>query len=468
MHKEDYKEKPLINKQLIKQSMSSTIKYMADKFDKIRQDIRTFPTGPGLYFMKDSAGAVLYIGKAGNLRSRAGSYFQPSADILSSRGPWIAEMLNKVASVDYLETKSEVDAILQEARLIKDIRPVYNTDLTDGKTFPYLEITIRDEYPGVYTTRRPLPGSRLFGPFASAGDLREAIVILQKIFKFRTCGLDISESDDKHRFFRPCILYSIKQCTAPCADYISRADYRKIINDLIKFLNTKRAAVLKQLKKQMDEAAGRLDYEKAAVYRDRIRLIENLDRRGSVTEDVQPEVFFTDPSEAVEKLQKLLDSPHPIRIIEGFDIAHIAGAETVGSLVRFIDGRPFKAGYRRYKIKTVSGIDDYACLKEVLVRRYRHAAAGEELWPDLTLVDGGIGQLHAAQDAFKELNVSPPKLVALAKKEEIIYIAGRDESLKLPATNPAKKLLQYVRDEAHRFAQHYHHILRSKKMFNES
>jgi len=441
---------------------------MADKFDKIRQEIRTFPAGPGLYFMKDLKGTVLYIGKAGNLRSRVASYFQPSADIISSRGPWISEMLAKVRLVDFLETKSEVDAVLQEARLIKDIRPPYNMELTDDKTFPYLEITIRDEFPGVYTTRRPKAGSRLFGPFANAGDLRLAIAVLQKIFKFRTCRLDIKKSNDKRRFFRPCILYSIKQCAAPCADYINKADYRKIIKDLIVFLNSKRSKVLRQLKKQMDEAAGRMDYEKAAMYRDRIRLIENLDKRGTVAENVQPEVFAVEPAHAIEKLQKLLASPHPIRIIEGFDIAHIAGRETVGSLVRFIDGRPFKAGYRRYKIKTVSGIDDYACLKEVLVRRYRRAAAGEELWPDLVLVDGGIGQLHAAQDAFKELNVAEPKLAALAKREEIIYIAGKDEPLKLPATSPAKKLLQYVRDEAHRFAQHYHHILRKKRTLGGS
>jgi excinuclease ABC subunit C len=439
---------------------------MVDKFEKLRQIIRTFPTGSGLYFMKDSKETVLYIGKAGNLRSRVASYFQPSSDIESTRGPKIAEMLAKVETVDFLETKSEVDAVLQEARLIKDIRPPYNSDLTDDKTFPYLEITMRDEFPGVYITRKPHSNSRLFGPFANVGDLRGAMVILQKIFKFRTCRLEISASDEKRRFFRPCILYSIKQCTAPCADYISKTDYRKSIGDLVKFLNSKRTTVLKQLQKQMDETAGRRDYEKAAMYRDRIRLIENLDKRGSVSEDVQPEVFFTDPTDALVKLQKLLDSQNPVRIIEGFDIAHIAGAETVGSLVRFIDGKPFKAGYRRYKIKTVSGIDDYACLKEVLVRRFHHAATGQELWPDLVLVDGGIGQLHAAQDAFKELNVSPPKLVALAKREEIIYIAGKDEPLKLPATNPAKKLLQYVRDEAHRFAQHYHHILRKKKMLN--
>lgn len=441
---------------------------MADKFEKIRQTIRTFPSSPGLYFMKDIKGTVLYVGKAANLRSRAASYFQPSADIESTRGPKIAEMLKKVEEVDFLETQSEIDAVLQEARLIKDIRPPYNSDLTDDKSFPYLEITIRDEYPGAYITRKPRTNSKLFGPFAGVSDLRGTLVVLQKIFKFRTCGLDIRQDDEKRRFFRPCLLYSIKQCTAPCADYISKNDYRKSISDLIKFLNSKRTTVLRELNKQMEEAAKAFDYETAAMYRDRIRLIENLDKRGSLEENVQPEVFFTDPTDALVKLQKLLNGGNQIRIIEGFDIAHIAGSETVGSLVRFIDGKPFKAGYRRYKIKTVSGIDDYACLKEVLMRRFYRAAAGEELWPDLVLIDGGIGQLHAAQDAFKELKVTPPKLVSIAKREEIIYVTGKDEPLKLPANNPAKKLLQYVRDEAHRFAQHYHHILRRKKMLNES
>ncbi|MBN1787248.1 MAG: excinuclease ABC subunit UvrC [Sedimentisphaerales bacterium] len=438
-------------------------KPLSDVYDELRKAIKAFPVSPGLYFMKDSKGTVLYIGKAKNLRSRVLSYFQPSADIVSSRGPHIAEMLTKVKTVDFLQTESEVDAVLQEARLIKDIRPPYNSDLTDDKTFPYLEITTRDQFPGVYTTRKPKTNSRLFGPFANAGDLRSAIVILQKIFKFRTCRLEISATDTKRKFFRPCILYSIKQCAAPCADKINRADYRKIINDLANFLNSKRSTVIKNLKKQMAQASTNQDYEKAAMYRDRLRLIENLDKRGSVGKDVQPEVFASDPTQALEKLQKILDSSTPIRVIEGFDIAHIAGAETVGSLVRFIDGRPFKAGYRRYKIKTVKGIDDYACLKEVLLRRYRHAAAGEELWPDLVLIDGGIGQLHAAAEAFKELNVKPPQLASIAKKEEIIYLADRDEPLKLPANNPVRKLFQYIRDEAHRFAQHYHHILRKKK-----
>ena len=431
--------------------------------EKIHNQIENFPTGPGLYFMKDKAGVVLYIGKAGNLRSRVKSYFQPGSDLISSRGPKIVEMVNKTCVVDCLETKSEVDAILQEARLIKDTRPPYNTNLTDDKTFPYLEITNREDFPGVYITRKPRKTSRLFGPFTAVKDLRAAMVILQKIFKFRTCSLDISSSDKNRKFFRPCLLYSIKQCTAPCADRISRGDYKKVITDLGKFLNSKRSTILRQLNKQMAVAAGTLDYERAATLRDRIRLIERLDQRGTVSENVQPELFAVEPTQALEKLQKILNCPDSIRVIEGFDIAHTAGSETVASLVKFIDGKPFRSGYRRFKIKTVSGIDDYACLREVITRRYRQVPLGRELWPDLVLIDGGIGQLNAVAKVFKQMEVDIPPLASIAKKEELIYIFGRDTPLRLPANAPARKLLQYVRDEAHRFAQHYHHILRRKK-----
>jgi excinuclease ABC subunit C len=334
-----------------------------DRFEAIRKKIKGFPTGPGLYFMKGLKDKVLYIGKAKNLRSRVASYFQPSGDLVASRGPKIAEMLSKVKTVDFLEIETEVDAMLQEARLIKDIRPPYNTDLVDDKTFPYLEITTGADFPGVYITRKPrASGSRLFGPFAGAKDLRAVLVVLQKIFKFRTCRLTISEAEPKRKFFRPCLLYSIKQCAAPCAAKIDRPEYKKIISDLIKFLKSKRSTILRQLKKQMSEAAEALAYEKAAMFHDRIRLIERLDRRGTPDEHVQPEVFAADPTEALEKLQNLLQSPEPVRIIEGIDVANIAGAESVGSLVKFIDGKPFKSGYRRFKIKTVKGIDDYAMI----------------------------------------------------------------------------------------------------------
>jgi len=439
-----------------------------NKFNAIRRKIKTFPTNPGLYFMKGQADKVLYIGKAKNLRSRVASYFQPGGEIATARGPKITEMLSKVKTVDFLETETEVDAVLKEARLIKDIRPPYNSDLTDDKTFPYLEITIGEDFAGVYITRKPRPtGSRLFGPFAGAKDLRLVLVELQKIFKFRTCTLGIKEGDPKRRFFRPCILYSIKQCTAPCAARVEKAEYRKSISDFINFLRSKRSTVLRQLGKQMAEAAEKLEYEKASMYRDRIRLIERLDRRGLPEEDVQPEVFADDPTEALLKLRDLLHIPDQVRIIEGIDVANISGAEAVGSLVKFIDGKPFKSGYRRFKIKTVEGIDDYAMIAEVVRRRYKYALRDEELWPDLVLIDGGLGHLRAAEAALRQMKAPDIKIASIAKRQEDIYLQGSSESVRLPAHSPARKLLQYVRDEAHRFAQHYFHILRTKKMLNE-
>lgn len=436
-----------------------------DKLRALREKIRTFPTGPGLYFMKDADEKVLYIGKGKNLRARVSSYFQPGANLAETRGPWIAEMLERVADVDYLETAGEAEAILQEARLIKDIHPPYNTDLKDSKTFPYLEITTQEDFPGVYITRSPRTRSRLFGPFTAVRDLRQVMGILQKIFLFRTCTLELHADDPKRRFFRPCLLYHIRQCTAPCADKVSRSDYRRQIRDLIRFLGSKRSSYLAGLRRRMLEASKRQAFEEAAMLRDRIRLLENLDRRGTVEEHVQPEVFFRDPTEALEKLQHLLKSPQPIRIIEGFDIAHLAGSETVGSMVQFIDGKPFKEGYRRFRIRTAAGSsDDFAAMAEVINRRYKHALAGEELWPDLVLIDGGLGQLHAAQKALREMGAPLPNLAAIAKREELIYLPDRTEPLRLSAVSPVRKLLQYVRDEAHRFAQHYHHILRRKKM----
>jgi excinuclease ABC subunit C len=445
-----------------------------DKSKSIKEQIQSFPNGPGLYFMKGPKDEVLYIGKAKNLRSRVASYFQAASDIMESRGPKIVEMLNKVATIDYIETETEVDAMLKEARLIKDIQPAYNSDLLDDKTFPYLEITTGDDFPGVYITRKPrAKGNRLFGPFASAKDLRAVFVELQKIFKFRSCKLEIEAKNEKRRFFRPCILHSINQCVAPCGARIEKAEYKTIIKDLIKFLQSKRATVLRQLKNEMEEASAGMDYEKAGMLRDRIRLIGKLDERGEPDEDVQPEVFAAEPTEALVKLQKILDATNPIRIIEGIDIANIGGKEAVGSLVKFIDGRPFKAGYRRFKIKTVDAIDDYAMIAEVVRRRYKYALVGEELWPDLILIDGGLGQLHAAETALRKLFTTENaevakkldiKLAGIAKREEELYLQGSTRPLKLPRHSPALKLLQYVRDEAHRFAQHYHHLLRSKKL----
>ncbi len=436
--------------------------------DPLRDKIGLLPTSPGVYLFKDTSGRVLYIGKAKSLRSRVASYFQDGADLLNSRGPEIARMATLVCDVDFLDCETEVDAILREARLIKDIQPPFNADLKDSKTFPYLEITTADDFPAVYVTRTPrLKGSKLYGPFASAGGVRDAVNALQKVFKFRTCELDIREGDESRRYFRPCLLHAINQCTAPCAAHISQEEYAKDIDRLKKFLASKRSVVIRQMKKEMEQAAVEHRYEEAAVLRDRIRAFEALSLSGDVDEDVQPEVFFVDPTRGLEKLGEILELDQPPRTLEGIDIANLHGNESVGSLVCFIDGRPFKPGYKRFKIQTVAGIDDYAMIREVIQRRYRHAAGGDELFPDVILIDGGLGQLHSAMEAFSDMPVRPPMVISLAKREEEVYIQAKSKPIRLARNNPALRLLQQVRDEAHRFAQHYHHILRRKRTFDE-
>jgi excinuclease ABC subunit C len=439
-----------------------------DRTERLRDHIGNFPKTPGVYLMKDRRGRVLYVGKAKDLRSRVASYFQPASDLLSTRGPDICRMVEQVDDIDFLECASEVDAIIKEARLIKDIQPPHNVQLKDGKTFPYVEITLSDDFPAVYVTRTPrLKGSKLYGPFTSPASVREAINALQRVFKFRTCELDIREDDETRRFFRPCLLHAIDQCTAPCADLISREAYRKDVDRLRKFLASKRTTLLRQMKAEMDAAAKALRFEEAATLRDRLKAIESLSRSGDTVADVQPEVFFINPREGLEKLGELLNLDVTPRCMEAIDIAHLQGEETVGALVCFIDGKPFKNAYRRFRIRSVEGVDDYAAIREVVRRRYRHAADGEELYPDVILIDGGLGQLHAAQEVFDEMNVRPPMVISLAKREEEVYIQARTAPTRLSRNHPALRLLQSMRDEAHRFAQHYHHLLRSKAAFEE-
>lgn len=446
----------------------------------IREKIARFARGPGVYLMKDAADTVLYIGKARSLRERVASYFQPSADLAASRGPHIAAMVeNQVCDVDCLDCDSEVEALLTENRLIKDIQPPYNDRLRDDKSFPYLMITTGQDFPGVYVTRQPQKrrGFRLFGPFTSAAGVRAAANALQKVYKFRTCELEIADNDDKRRFFRPCLLHAINQCTAPCAALISRDQYRADIDDLITFLNSKRSTVLRDMTRQMTTAAAELRYEDAARMRDRIKAIQALSLSGDPDDDQQPEAFHQDPRAGLNKLAELLGMDHAPRSVEGIDIAHLHGQETVGALVCFIDGVPFKAGYKRFRIQTVQGVDDFASIAEVVARRYRHAAISQELYPDIILIDGGLGQLHAALAAFERMRdalkadqidmAAPPRIVSLAKKEELIFTTAGNQPIELKRNNPALRLLQAVRDEAHRFGQHYHHLLRAKRAFDE-
>lgn len=428
-------------------------------FDHAAAKVKTFPQTPGVYLMKDDAGRVIYVGKAKNLRSRAGSYFLKAAAEDQRTATWI----NEIADIDYMDCESEVDALLVESRLIKDIQPKHNKEQKDDKSFPYLMITTRDEFPRIEVTREPKSkGVKLYGPFASAGALRGAIGVLQKIFKFRTCTLDITESDERWNWFRPCLLASINQCSAPCNFRITKEDYRRDIKRLQTFLSGGKKRLLKEMATEMLEASKSLDFERAAVLRDEIQMLERLEERGELETHAQPEVFYIDPKKGLAGLRKVLELPETPRVIEGVDIAHLGGGETVASLVQFIDGLPFKPGYRRFKIQDVEGIDDFRSIYEVVSRRFRKLSDSGDSFPDILLIDGGKGQLNSAMAAFRDQEITPPVVISLAKRDEEIFRPGLPEPLRLSRSSYALRLLQYVRDESHRFAQHYHHILRNK------
>jgi len=482
---------------------------------RLLKKARSLPGTPGVYLMKDHNDVVLYVGKAGRLSDRVSSYFIPSADLGVRKGP----LLDLVHDLETLDCEGEWEALLTENRLIKDISPRFNARLTDDKTFPYLVITSKEDFPRVVVTRNlqapEFKGARVFGPFTRPGALREAVNLMQRVFKFRTCSLDIIEGDGKRKFFRPCILYNIGMCTAPCAAKIAKEPYRADVDRFVDFLTGKRSVMLRQMQREMNDAAMSQEYEKAAVLRDQIKAVQRLDQRakGGRKDEWQPEAeaFHIDPKKGMRSLQKTLGMDKPIRCIEAIDIAHLQGGQTVGSKVCFVDGRPLKNEYRRYLIRgglgtsatspprgesglgtsplrgesakdgeqrAILGInDDYASIREVVLRRYREAGTGNELYPDVILIDGGIGQLHAAMEAFKDLDVQPPMVVSLAKKDEILFVfrkaedgsslGGRGEPIKLGRENLGLRLCQAIRDEAHRFAQHYHHVLRRKKTLEE-
>src|SRR3954462_4498555 len=278
---------------------------MDDRLERLAEKAKGLPKAPGVYLMKDAKGRVIYVGKSASLRDRVGSYFQPSAKLEFKKAP----LRDVVVDFDYIQTESEVEALLAENRLIKDIQPKFNARLLDDKTFPYLMVTTDEDFPGIYVTREPrTKGVKLYGPFTSVGALKEAVTLLQKAFKFRTCPLEIKEGDDSRRFFRPCLLYPIHQCTAPCAAKINKEAYREDIHRLIRFLDGDKKSVVHALEKEMIEASKDMDFEKAAKLRDEIKALNALGARAKKGEQEywQPESFVTNPKEGLAELQNVL------------------------------------------------------------------------------------------------------------------------------------------------------------------
>ena len=575
----------------------------------VQQRLEATPERPGVYMMKDVRGTVLYVGKASVLRNRLRTYFgSPSNQPNKTR-----RMMGHVHDFEYIVTDSEADALILENTLIKRYKPRYNARLKDDKTYPYLKIDLNEEFPRVYITRRVAKdGARYFGPFATANTVRKSMDLVKRLFPYRSCTKTITGTDP-----RPCLEYYINRCVAPCTGFSNREEYAQVIDQVIMFMEGDTDSVTRDLEENMNLAAERLEFERAAVLRDRIKAVERVAEERRIKVDSNPaaggnhswqagmdviavaqgsaeawvEVFFVrkgkligrehffmeraqDDSagviigqfikqfygsaltippkivtqhpvedqevvtewlrglrggavqllwpqrgmnrqlmetvadnarqglaqhrikwldnqdiiqQAMAELEEELSLPLPLRRMECYDISHIQGSNSVGSMVVFEEGQSKRSQYRRFKVKTVEGVDDFESMREVLRRRFKRMAAARNTsgdresaeaaadtgwaavpdtgWaavPDLVLIDGGKGQLSAALEVMLELGLDDIPLASLAKENEWLFVPHTPEPIILPRTSQALYLVQRMRDEAHRFAITYHRNLRSK------
>ena len=531
--------------------------------------------------MRDAEGTIMYVGKAANLHHRVRSYFSGGQKL----PPKLRKMVPRVADIDFYVVTSEQEALILELNLIKSHHPHYNVRLKDDKTFPYLRIGIKEDWPGVCVTRRlEQDGARYFGPFASAKSVRRTLKMIKGIFPFRSCSKPLDGRNS-----RVCLEYHIGRCLAPCIGTVDRQEYAGVIKAVILFLEGKQEKIVRGLRNKMNKAAEAMDFEKAALLRDQIQAIhqviegqriaatvrgeqdvlafaqerdqacvqvffirgnkligrENFVMQGTRHEEphqimdsfvkqfyssspyIPPLLLLQYPVEdtgilrdwlqsrrgakvdiqvpqrgnkkqlvdivaenarqslellkikqlaaprdletALAEIEKELQLPRlPVRM-EAYDISDIQGKAAVGSMVVFEKGRPKPAHYRRFRIKTVSGADDYAMLREVLKRRFkrldREIATPWAILPDLILIDGGKGQLNVALAAIGEAGVTSVSIASLAKEKEEIFITRRAEPIVLPPRSLGLQLLQRLRDEAHRFAFGYHKKVHRKETF---
>jgi excinuclease ABC subunit C len=537
--------------------------------EQLAERIRSLPDSPGIYIFKDAEGKVLYIGKAKSLRKRASSY------LVRDHEPRLAAMVAEAVDLEYVVTDSEAEALLLENNWIKAKRPRYNVLLRDDKTYPYLKLTMREEFPRIAFTRRiSNDGAEYFGPFLPGGLARKAIKLVQKLFRVRVCRIEVDGS-----WQRPCLYYDMHRCLGPCvARLTTKAIYDEAVEQARLFLSGRTEPLMKAIKREMWEAAEATDYERAARLRDTLAEVEAVTQRrklSSVDEEdldvygvhisggnaavvslimregqvldrrelfwegvghISPELLLTEvipqiydrttflpkeihlpvPIEGEEALvewlsekkdervylrlpsrgpkaervklamhnaelahkrrfrggkespgaaalERYLDLAEPPRRIEGFDISHFQGGETVASMVVWEEGKMRKGEYRSFNIRDLNQPDDFASMRQAVERRYRRTLEEVGAMPDLILIDGGIGQLNAAIGALAELGVEETSIVSLAKREEEIYVPGVPEPLRLRRDDPALRLLQEIRDEAHRFAVSRHRARRSAR-----
>jgi excinuclease ABC subunit C len=545
--------------------------------DTIKEKLNKLPRRAGVYLMKDERGKVLYVGKAVDLRQRVRSYFQKGQHLSAK----VRAMVDRIRDLDYTVTDTEVEALILESNLIKEFRPRYNIDLKDDKQYPYLKITVQELFPRIVTTRRvEKDGARYFGPYTDTGAVRETVRLIRRLFPLRHCRKPI----DPKKELRPCLNRDIKRCLAPCSAAVTPAEYRKVVDQVLLFLEGKQDKLLRELTTRMTEAAENLHFEKAAHLRDQYRAVQAVTSRQKIVSadgrdrdvlalvsseeegcvqlftvrggkltgrehflvtnptgeappelmgafirqyystagDIPGEIILSDfasdkelleqwllrrrgrpvrlhvpqrgekrelvrlacdnarlfleqeelrekardPRVALQSLSDVLALGEPPYRIEGYDISHLHGEGTVAAMVVFQGGLPLPRDYRRFRMRTVNKPDDYASLREALTRRFARLAAvrydsGEYtedpflIVPDLLLIDGGPGQLNTARQVLETMGFDSLPVVSLAKEEELLFLAGGNEPLSLPAISPALQLMQRVRDEAHRYVHTY-------------
>ena len=405
----------------------------------IQEKIRSAPDASGVYLIRDAHGKIIYVGKANSLRKRLSSYLGRKLD-----GKAIA-MMGAARDIEWRLVPTEAMALLLEASLIREYRPKYNISLRDDKSFPYVKMT-NEDFPCIYVTRKKEnDGARYFGPYTSAGLLREALKIIRKTFPYRSC---------RNMPNRPCIYYRLNLSPAPCAGKISRKAYRETLSNIAMLLDGKTESLVKELAGNMHKMAEKREYEEAARIRDQINTLSSISSSQANPSGLNE----------LEDIKSRLGLKHlPLRI-EAFDISNIQGQEAVGSMVSFYKAVSDKNNYRRFKIKTVRGIDDYKMMAEVVSRRYSRMIEDKLPMPDLILIDGGKAHLCVAKRELDKLKLKIP-VISIAKKEENIYTSGM-RLKRISEGAAALNLIRRIRDEAHRFALSYHHLLRRKKLID--
>lgn len=414
---------------------------MSDKRHNILDKIKELPDSPGVYMFLDAAGHIIYVGKAIRLRRRVASYFQPGR----ARDSRHERLADEVSDIKFVRAGSEAEALIYEAGLIKDHTPKFNVLLKDDRSYPFLKLTVNEEYPRLFLTRRRVAdGALYFGPYVEVGLVKEALSFMKKVFPLRSCV---------HLHKKVCLEFHIGQCYGPCEKKISQEDYRDIVGQVKAFLEGRKDDLIMSLRHNMERFSKEKEFEKALAVKERLEALTAIQQ----LDDRSRRPMFGE----LDELQNALAMPKLPLIIECFDISNLSGDLAVGSMVRFIGGKPHKGGYRKFRIREVEGIDDYSMIREVVRRRYKRLIAEKKTLPDLVLIDGGKGHLVSARGELDALGLHEMTLASIAKEHNHLYVETREYPIRLSPGSRLLHLIQRIRDEAHRFAITFHRNLRS-------